>query len=126
MSLHFSSRSRYVHCHFSSRSCYVHSVTHLMLPIIIQVKSRVVLSVLTTGHCLPVLPPTVLLFQVGKETNKPFYAISKELRRLQDRGRACLVERCFTSTETVGLLGTGAQDGHLDFHTGLRHGPIYI
>ena len=27
------------------------------------------------------------------------------------------VECCFTSTETVGLLGTGAQDGHLDFHT---------
>ena len=24
---------------------------------------------------------------------------------------------CLTSTETVGLLGTGAQDGHLDFHT---------
>ena len=24
---------------------------------------------------------------------------------------------CFTSTETVGLLGTGAQGGHLDFHT---------
>ena len=23
----------------------------------------------------------------------------------------------FTSTETVGLLGTGDQDGHLDFHT---------
>ena len=28
-----------------------------------------------------------------------------------------LVECCFTSTETVGLLGTGTQDGHLDFHT---------
>ena len=28
-----------------------------------------------------------------------------------------LVEGCFTSTETLGLLGTGAQDGHLDFHT---------
>ena len=28
-----------------------------------------------------------------------------------------LVECCFTSTETVALLGTGAQDGHLDFHT---------
>ena len=27
------------------------------------------------------------------------------------------VECCFTSTKTVGLLGTGAQDGHLDFHT---------
>ena len=28
-----------------------------------------------------------------------------------------LVECCFTSTETVGLLGTGALDGHLHFHT---------
>ena len=28
-----------------------------------------------------------------------------------------LVACCFTSTETVGLLETGAQDGHLDFHT---------
>ena len=28
-----------------------------------------------------------------------------------------LVEYCFTSTETVGLLWTGAQDGPLDFHT---------
>ena len=24
---------------------------------------------------------------------------------------------CITSTETIGLLGTGAQDDHLDFHT---------
>ena len=30
----------------------------------------------------------------------------------------CIRDRsCFTSTETVGLLRTGAQDGHLDFHT---------
>ena len=28
-----------------------------------------------------------------------------------------VVECCFTSTETVDLLGTGAQNGHLDFHT---------
>ena len=28
-----------------------------------------------------------------------------------------MVECCFTSTETVGLLGTGDQDVHLDFHT---------
>ena len=27
------------------------------------------------------------------------------------------LEFCFTSPETVGLLGTGAQGGHLDFHT---------
>ena len=28
-----------------------------------------------------------------------------------------LVERSVTSTETVGVLGTGSQDGHPDFHT---------
>ena len=28
-----------------------------------------------------------------------------------------LVECCFMSTEIVGLLGTGAQDSHLDLHT---------
>ena len=28
-----------------------------------------------------------------------------------------LVDCCLTSTETVGILGTGAQDVHLDFHT---------
>ena len=28
-----------------------------------------------------------------------------------------LVEYCFASTETAGLLGTGAQDGYLDFYT---------
>ena len=28
-----------------------------------------------------------------------------------------VVECCFTTTETVGLLGTGAQDVYLDFHT---------
>ena len=28
-----------------------------------------------------------------------------------------LLKCCFTSTETVGLLAIGAQDGHLDFHT---------
>ena len=32
-------------------------------------------------------------------------------------GVAVVVEYCFTSTETVGLLGTGAQDVHLEFHT---------
>ena len=31
--------------------------------------------------------------------------------------KRALLECCFTSTETVDLLGTGAQDGHLDFDT---------
>ena len=35
-----------------------------------------------------------------------------------------LLECCFTSTETVALLGTGAQDVHLDFHTAPDLCPI--
>ena len=31
--------------------------------------------------------------------------------------RPQLVECCLTSTETVGLLGTGAQNGHLELHS---------
>ena len=31
--------------------------------------------------------------------------------------RLMMMKCCFTSTETVGLLGTGAKDVHLDFHT---------
>ena len=30
---------------------------------------------------------------------------------------SCWLKCCFTSTETVVLLGKGAQDGHLDIHT---------
>ena len=29
----------------------------------------------------------------------------------------CMVQCCFTSTETIRLIRTGAQDGLLDFHT---------
>ena len=39
------------------------------------------------------------------------------MEKKKKRIRRMLVECCFTSTQTVGLLGTGAQDGHLDFHT---------
>ena len=35
-----------------------------------------------------------------------------------------LLKCCFTSTETVGLLGTGAQDVHLDFHTAPELSPF--
>ena len=31
--------------------------------------------------------------------------------------RPWLVECCFMTTETIGLLGTGAQDSNLNFHT---------
>ena len=38
-------------------------------------------------------------------------------QQLLSSARMLLVECCFTFTETVGLLGTGAQDVHLNFHT---------
>ena len=31
-----------------------------------------------------------------------------------------MIDCCFTSTETAGLVGTGTQDVHLDFHTALE------
>ena len=39
--------------------------------------------------------------------------------RSKDSGREVpeWLKCCFTSIETVGVLGTGAQDVHLDFHT---------
>ena len=36
---------------------------------------------------------------------------------MEKQMRGVRLKCCFTSTETVGLLGTGAQDVHLDFHT---------
>ena len=38
-------------------------------------------------------------------------------RCLQNSSNVRPVECCFTSTKTVGLLGMGAQDSHLDCHT---------
>ena len=35
----------------------------------------------------------------------------------EEEGEIIWLKSCFTSTEIVGLLGTGAHDGHLDFHT---------
>ena len=40
-----------------------------------------------------------------------------ELQVITTRMIRSWLKCCFTSTETVGLLGTGAQDGHLDFHS---------
>ena len=43
-------------------------------------------------------------------------SVSYLIYNFSDQQQKCL-QCCFTSTETVGLLETGAQDGHLDFHT---------
>ena len=40
--------------------------------------------------------------------------------------RLNLLKCYFTSTETVGLLGTGAQDGHLDFYTAPQQYTIWL
>ena len=46
------------------------------------------------------------LIQISRDLFADFFSLSSDL-----------VECCFTSTETVGLLRTGAQDSHHDFHT---------
>ena len=48
------------------------------------------------------------------------YRWAKRLTCKQSRYIDCTtrwLKCCFTATETVGLFETGAQDGHLDFHT---------
>ena len=56
-----------------------------------------------------------LLGNKGKKMSLP-YRLSVRYLGLQ-KTSTVLLKCCFTSTETVGLLGTGAQDGHLHFHT---------
>ena len=56
----------------------------------------------------------------GETTNAGAWCLTstETLKLIRDgEGTLVVVECCFTFTETVGFLGTGAQDGHLDFHT---------
>ena len=39
------------------------------------------------------------------------------MKKKKKKKKFLLLKRCVRSTETVGLLGAGAQDGHLDFRT---------
>ena len=78
---------------------------------------HVCLCLLLTSRChhhfISLFLPERVLFK----NHAPFGFLSSEsVHRISTR----TVEWwkcCFTSTETVGLLGTGAQDVHPDFHT---------
>ena len=50
------------------------------------------------------------------ELNRP-ELLNKTMRMYPLVELLLMLKCCFPSTETVGLLGTGAQDVHLDFHT---------
>ena len=67
-------------------------------------KSRIV-HVYQTGLLAAIINPVRL--------QKSEFVLGGKLTLTQ----SSLIECCFTSTETVGLLGTGTQDGHLDFRT---------
>ena len=56
------------------------------------------------------------IYFVGKPCVR-FLGVLHSLVYVDSQRLGWLVECCFTPSETVGLLGTGAQDGHLDFHT---------
>ena len=45
------------------------------------------------------------------------FLASEDIKQKQNERTNGWLKCCFTSTETVGLLETGAQDVHLDFHT---------
>ena len=47
----------------------------------------------------------------------PMCSLYSQQKRAYSALHSLLLKCCFTSTETVGLLKTGAQDGRLDFHT---------
>ena len=59
---------------------------------------------------LQYIPITIKRREKDDLKREYMYAIKKNKNML-------LLKCCFTSTETVRLLGTGAQDVHLDFHT---------
>ena len=71
----------------------------------------------------PWLPPQLehfcaaylVLFVVGNRSLRVRKGLARALSQLGYCRRAKL-PLSLTSAETVGLLGTGAQDGHLDFH----------
>ena len=66
------------------------------------------------NKCGAVPFPMVLISVDVKQPNRsgvvPVYDVSPTPQDIW-------LKRCFTLSETVGLLETGAQDGHLDFHT---------
>ena len=53
-----------------------------------------------------------------------FTQLLSSVSLLPNPGMVELVECCFTSTKTVDVLGTGAQDGHLDFHRAPELWPL--
>ena len=80
---------------------------------------------LSLSVCLPVFlrPPslshtnTVQLIRRQLWSLCSTFGITNQARLSRSFLLLLLLKCSFTSTETVGLLGTGAQDGHLDFHT---------
>ena len=77
------------------------------------------------------VPVTICIATLLTETHRRRRRISGSLYILRKRYRTAatslllllllLLKCCFTSTETVGVLGTGAQDVHFDFHTAPEH-----
>ena len=53
----------------------------------------------------------------NKQKTKTKKKEKKKKKEERKKERKSWLKSCFTSTETVGLWGTGAQDVHLDFHT---------
>ena len=55
--------------------------------------------------------------QTGRKKKRFFFTINTKGTKRRLQMLVGWLKCCFTSTETVGLLGTEAHDVHLDFHT---------
>ena len=103
-----------LHCHHQNDSCIMmgSDESHLNFPLSVRDK--------VTRQC----PQTTTFLKRERdrgaeaESSRGLSAYQPNALPLGQTGSLLLlVECCFTSTETVGLLGTGAQDVHLHFHT---------
>ena len=108
-----------LHCHYQNGSCIKMSSYESHFNVLLTVRDKV------TRQC-----PQTTTFLKRKETRsgiepRPFCLPAQRLTARPNRltffkfvfTSSSWLKCCFTSTETVGFLGTGAQDVHIYFHT---------
>ena len=93
-----------------------------------ELKARCLLDYRIHTNVLLKFPADLSPIRISSFANLPVCSLNKSDRRpLSSDDRLHFSLKCFfASTETVGLLGTGAQDVHLDFHTAPELCPPFL
>ena len=95
-----------LYCHHQNGSCIKMGGDESHFNVSLTVRSKV------TGQC----PQTRTFLKRKEGRSLTPYRWAKPAHT-ETAMMMMMMKCCFTSTETVGLLGTGALDNHLDFHT---------